>query len=224
MFKYAAAYYLWFWLTVDMELVRDINEHHFTTGSLDTLFKKYRVHRTFKGSGPERLNHCAAILNEPEKKPELQDDMIMAVQSLTRRVAKIYEKNCLSAVSKALWMRWQHPVIIYDGNALRGLKLFGFRESLTDYCSYYHKWIDFFNRTTTQAEVDAACAWLPTSHYARSIIDKKGATQDQIDGWVKTDWFRNRIVDIRLWIRGTAAGDAVSPADLARLLGPGEVT
>jgi len=222
-FRYAAAQYLWFWVKFDRCVVDDFERNGVTCETLDKLFREYKVSRTIPGRGRERLQPFVDMLNRQRNVPITNKNVAEVVHVASRRMVDHYRRTCLSAVSKAYWMMCRHPVAIYDSLARAGLAKDGLRAGEGDYTSYHRSWVDFFGRPETQRAVENACGWLPTSHYAQSLVDRKAATQQEINTWVRADWFHNRIVDQRLVIRGNPAGeDLVHPADEARLLGPGE--
>ena len=141
------------------------------------------------------------------------------VRDLFRKLTANYDgQQFLSAISKAAWVRWRQSIAIYDGRARLALRDLGFNAPDNDYPAYYHAWMQFFNNNDTQMGLNDACQWLPNSHYAQSVVERGGAARDDIDQWVKTDWFRNRIIDMRLFHHH----DQLHAADKARFLGPGE--
>lgn len=115
-------------------------------------------------------------------------------------------------------------MVIYDSYGLKGLRRSGYRIRDGDYRTYHARWMEFFVGEEIQDQIRDACDWLPNSHYAAALIDKGVSTGPEIAAWANEEWFRNRVLDQRLVIRGNPAGeDAVHPADHARLIGPGEV-
>lgn len=217
MFRYYAAYYLWWWLKIDRAFVEDFDQHGVTPQRLHDLLKKYLAIRTVSGEGIGRLQYFANALNQQHARMNQVNDAANLVHDLFVNLTAHYHRQFLSAISKAAWMRWRHPIAIYDRRARLALRDLGFNAD-DNYRTYHGAWMQFFNNDDTQNGLNDACQWLPNSHYAQSVVVRGGAAQADIDQWVNTDWFRNRIIDMRLFHHL----DQLHPADKARFLGPGE--
>jgi hypothetical protein len=198
----AAALYLWIWLTIDRFVVNDFEYHGATCETLSWLFGRYGVHRTIPGTGKDRLRKFADRLNRDRNRGPEQTEFGALVSNATSFLEKSVGKRPLSAVSKAYWMMFGHPIAIYDGLTTAGLRALGYKFHLGDYGSYHEAWTRFFNSPGTQTGIDKACKWLPHSKFAREMIGRNAADLKEIDGWTKAAWFRNRVADQALWLFG----------------------
>ena len=128
-------------------------------------------------------------------------------------------RNFVSAASKAAWMLLRHPVAIYDSLACGALRYLKHKFEDGDYEGYYRAWAQY--RSDKDASVEAASKWVASSDYASRLAAHGAATMHDIEAWVRSDWFKNRICDQRLTWLGDR--DALPLADLAALVGPNEL-
>ncbi|MGH7002618.1 MAG: hypothetical protein ACREIP_01595 [Alphaproteobacteria bacterium] len=229
MFRYCAAYYLWQWLTMDRAFVK-IFQQEVTEKALLDLLSKYEVIRTVPGKGAGRLKEFTKALNSKSAQAIQADEAANLVHDLFCCLRGRYGRQFLSAITKAAWMRWRHPIAIYDKRARRALvkqrKILmenEFKDPENNYNAYHKLWMAFYDRCDTQNGLNDASGWLSNSHYAQSVVERGGATQEEIAQWVNEDWFRNRIIDMLLFHLGDSDGRVgLHPAEAARFLGPNE--
>ena len=108
---------------------------------------------------------------------------------------RIYDKRFLSAITKAFWMMKGHPIVIYDSNARKGLRHFNLNPGDNDYRKYFNSWVEFFDRRETQDGLTDAVEWL---------LKTKKIKDENLRDFVKSDDFRNRVTDMRLFYAGAA--------------------
>jgi hypothetical protein len=82
----------------------------------------------------------------------------------------------------------------------RGLKLG------STYKSYCEAWFKYSDSDTVKKLVSDTCIWLPKSHYWRNLVSLGVVTDPALKRWMGEAWFRDRIVDVRLWNLGNPAG------------------
>jgi phage terminase small subunit len=109
-------------------------------------------------------------------------------------------KTFLSALTKAFWMMKRHPVVIYDSNARRGLRRYGFPSGENNYSIYFDSWFKFFDSAETKRNLDDAVTWLAKkSPYAQDVLKRKSISLKELHELTGSDWFRNRVADMHLF-------------------------
>jgi hypothetical protein len=103
----------------------------------------------------------------------------------------------LSAASKLLWLKYQHPYIIYDSRAVVGLKTINSEFLDKDYTEFSRVWHTEYNKI--KKDIVTAANKLPSLHMYFS--DFYG-TPKSIKELVSKEWFLERIFDIYLWELG----------------------
>lgn len=132
------------------------------------------------------------MLNRYRKTKVSRKNVPIIIENELRNMRKAYGgKTFLSALTKAFWMMKRHPVVIYDSNARKGLWRYGLLPGYKDYSVYFDSWFKFFERDETRRGLDDALAWL-----AKNSV-KKISLQE-----LNSDWFRNRVTDMRLFYVG----------------------
>ena len=220
--RFSAAHYLHQWLTLDKPLF-DAAQDGFSLGLIDRICRKYGLSRNFEGKKKKGIECFEKIKSEVEKVSEKnhndRKDLAKAVADAFLNLTK--GQGGLSALSKILWMRMRDPVVIYDGNARTGLELLGRRRGDSNYSVFCESWDDAFDHQ--KDGVSEACKWVRTSQYARSLVEKRLASETELRSYCTARWFEERVFDIRLWLKGSKDGqDSIEPATVCRLLGAGE--
>jgi hypothetical protein len=139
-----------------------------TSSNVDELCRKYGVARTFDGISIARYQAFADALNRhvrtifrrsasAERTLLTRDDVPLRVEAELTALFRAYGQDPLSALTKGLWMMKQHPVVIYDSTAKKGMKLAGLNPGCR-YQSYYDAWFESFERPETQNALDDAVA------------------------------------------------------------------
>lgn len=214
MFNFCAVHYLHQWLTLDRPCFEDAQKNKMTLDQLSNYLYRYGALRTIPGNGPDRLEiFWQHIIKLNLTKSSTAETIHRCHQELSNQ----YNKKILSVISKSAWMKHRHPVVLYDSKAYTSLRRLRYDFRKNDYKGYYRAWMDFFHRDEIQSELNDACAFVPTSCFAQRLIAHGVAKREEIREWSKSDWFRNRVVDMRLW--HMADNDKVKEIDLARLLG-----
>jgi hypothetical protein len=116
--------------------------------------------------------------------------MVKEVTSLADKFANRFKKN-LSAASKLLWLRHRHPFIIYDGRAIKALKLTANGLKYEEYCDCWRRQY----QENIQA-IKEASLWLAT---IRSFLPVYCKAETNFPGLVGSPWFKERIFDTYLW-------------------------
>ena len=100
----------------------------------------------------------------------------------------------LSFTTKFLWLKFKHPVIIYDSQARKAVGL----NSTDDLAIYYKNWYASFNEN--KALIVQACSKLADQHLYS--VDQLIGTQEYIQSISSQLWFHERVHDIYLWNKG----------------------
>ena len=137
------------------------------------------------------------MLNRYRNTDLTRENMPGFIEDRVKEMEKHYGKRFLSAITKAFWMVKQHPIIIYDSNACKGLRRFNLPPGSGDYSRYVESWLQFSRRPGVSQQLSAALAWLPESRASRSLA-RRSITPDQVRAWAAEPWFRDRVLDILL--------------------------
>jgi hypothetical protein len=215
-YRYAAATYLHIWLTFDRRVHDAFHATGPTEEALRTLLTRYFAMRTLRGVKEVGLAPFVAALRQSVAGQV--NDVVALVRTVNDAISPTYKnRNCISAVSKALWMMRRHPVAIYDSLSRDGLRKFGEAFNDGDYAQFHAAWCNYFNRQHAPDHIASACDWLVHSAFATNLGIHAVATRSELEQWTREPWFRNRVCDFRLMQAGSAPGHE---ADLALYLGP----
>ncbi|PYX06411.1 MAG: hypothetical protein DMG85_13370, partial [Acidobacteria bacterium] len=77
----------------------------------------------------------------------------------------------------------------------KGLRYFNLNPGDNDYRTYFNSWFTFFDRRETQDGLTDAVEWL---------LKTKKIKDENLRDFVKSDDFRNRVTDMRLFYAGAA--------------------
>ena len=163
---------------------------------------KYGVARTVPGHGPGKYERFAEMLNRHRDTVMTKQNTAEIVEGSLADMQVAYGKGFLSAITKALWMMKQHPVVIYDSNARAGLRKLRPAREYKDYRSYFDAWFRFFDEPDTQSGLDDGLSWLPHSPAAKALVRSSKADSQEIQRLAESALFRNRVTDIRLFYAG----------------------
>jgi hypothetical protein len=186
----------------DWKFVRQFQKD-VTCEGLARLCVCYTVARTIPGKDPthEKYRAFANILNRDRNIYLTLENMPGFIEGRVKELEKHYGKRFLSAITKAFWMVKQHPVIIYDSNARKGLRRVGLSPGSGDYSRYVASWLEFYRRPKVSQQLSAALEWLPKSQASRSLREQ-GITSGQVRALGVKPWFRDRVTDIYLFSVG----------------------
>jgi hypothetical protein len=207
---FAESYLEEMWCTQDRQLVREFSAREVTCEMLHDLCCRYGVARTIPG-------HIEEIGLEGKYKPFVDmlnkhRETVMTRESvpeiIDKEVANMREKykgrSLWSAISKAFWMMKQHPVVIYDNFAWKGLQKLGLKPGYKTYREYFDAWFTLFERRETKEALDDACSWLIKSPIALSLLAAGKLTASEFESIAGSKWFRNRVTDMWLCQKGGA--------------------
>jgi hypothetical protein len=110
--------------------------------------------------------------------------------------------RALSFSTKALWLRFRSPIIIYDSRS---------REALccAQNCgleAFSHEWQKAYLKA--RAAIGTACRQLPT--VAKFSVSGNHVTRKAIADLISQEWFKERVFDSWLW----HTGDDATPVNL----------
>jgi len=197
-FRSCAEYYLDQWYTLDRDLVAGFSNRPVTCKVLADMAspRKYKVARTISGHGVAKYQPLADLLNAHRATSMTRDNVPTVMEHAVSQMAKFYSRQFVSALSKAFWMMKGHPVVIYDSQAREGLRHHGLPAGDGDYRVYFKSWYTVFDDPKTQQGLDDAVEWLLTSGNAKRLIAKYATTLHEVERLVRSDSFRNRVLDI----------------------------
>jgi hypothetical protein len=204
---------------LDKRFVKEF-ESIITFEKLANLFGKYSLSRNFVngvcGYGSARFQRFADMLNRYRDKEITKEEFPNIVEKELKNMCGAYNFEPLSAITKSFWMMKQHPIVIYDSYAWKGLQRRAERLGRRDlepggsYRSYYTVWFNFFEDSETKDGLKEALEWLPDSPAAKKIVEKaKLVTEERGQAVIKEikelaakDLMRNRVLDMRLLYEG----------------------
>jgi hypothetical protein len=196
------------WCPQDRQLVRDLSSRKVTCEMLHDLCCQYGVARTIPGHIEEiglegkyrpfvdMLNKYRTTVMTRASVPRVIDEEVVNMRE------KYKGRSLWSAISKAFWMMKQHPVVIYDNFAWRGLQSLRLAPGYKTYREYFDAWFKFFEKRETQAALDRTCSSLFDSPVVRSLVTAGKLSAGELERIAESIWFRNRITDMCLWQEG----------------------
>ena len=174
------------------------------TKLIQEFFTKYAIIRNFPGKGHERFRSIADLVLKYRGQPLQASDVADVVGEFSRLLHR--SRNLISAASKTAWMVFQHPVIIFDSLSSEGLAregLWSSKQSSMDpikYREFCEAWSAY--RANCKSYLDDIRSWLPTVG-VDSLGDKDfPPSSNSILALVEKPWFLDRVIDMRLWLRG----------------------
>lgn len=194
-----AEYYLRDLYPLDRDFVRQFSGRQVTCEMLRELASRdnYGVARSIPGRIEElgvegKYRPFANMLNKYQTATMTRETVPDIIDREVENMREPYKGNHLwSAISKAFWMMKQHPVVIYDSYADKGLRIEGLRPGDTTYRQYFEAWFQFFERDDTVNALNETVSWAKVS-YSSEVHS------------IPQSWLRNRFADIWLAVRGGA--------------------
>ncbi|MGH7928213.1 MAG: hypothetical protein ACREQV_10485, partial [Candidatus Binatia bacterium] len=158
----------------------------------------FRVVRNLRRSSEEKLGvprfePLRQCLDAITREDVSNERFVATTIALARMIASQYGgKNYISLASKLLWMRFRHPVVIYDSRVQTALCT-----PVGDYHAYVKSWHECY--TVKETAIRSACesltGSLPTLKCGTTI------TEDQVRQIADQEWFRRRVMDMFIWMR-----------------------
>lgn len=148
------------------------------------------------GKGVERYEQFAEMLNRHRNQEFTRQNVPDIIERELGNMRKKYKRSFLSAITKAFWMMKRHPVVIYDSNVRKGLRHYNLPPGDSNYRVYFDSWFEFFETDDTKHGLDDALDWLRKSSNAAK---KHKLSSDEFEELAGSEWFRNRVVDMRLF-------------------------
>ena len=102
-------------------------------------------------------------------------------------------RSVLSLTTKFLWLKLKSPILIYDSQARKALKV-----TEEDYSSYSSRWLEEFDKH--RPRIESISAKLP--HLHKYVVDQRNGTPEYISTICNTRWFHERVFDNYLWQTG----------------------
>jgi hypothetical protein len=191
--KYSALTYLNQWLANDRRFYDGLRSAN-RSQRLETLAKAvafYRVSRNLpkKHDKVERYARLLGIIDGLEVGRLSFEEGLHLAGRIETRISKAYGgKRMTSLTTKVLWLRYRHPIIIYDRQARKALRA---KEDLRHFSELWLR--EFEDR---ESEIDSACEDLP--NVSEYCVDSK-ISPAQIKALSSQRWFRERVLDVYLW-------------------------
>ncbi len=200
-FEYCALYYLNWWLTRDRTYIKALtgDDPLVKADALVEAAAQYRVARNLPLAydvhiGVPRLKPILVAVTQARREDFEGDRLVPSILKVRDHIANQYGgHDALSLTTKFLWLQFQTPIIIYDGNARRALET-----ADGDLGAYCLAWRTEYERR--KKEILAACDALPAVR--QFCVDPAEATPNYISETASTQWFQERVLDIHLWHRG----------------------
>lgn len=143
--------------------------------------------------GLKRYEPILRILNKVTME-QVIDDPVKTILKIENKISRKYgNRRVLSLTTKFLWLKFQHPVLIYDDQARNAL---GSKKG--DLVCFYKYWRKEFE--TNKETIEDACLRLPKLYLYS--VDQNMGTKRYINKLVSKLWFWERVFDIYLWNKG----------------------
>jgi len=201
-FYYAAHTYVDNWVVCDREARKVLGFSRVTPPEpeqarehLIVVAKIYGIARNFRlelEGDKARLSPVWTALQEIEIRPISEPDAIDCVNNLVNALKPTYGRELLSAASKILWMRFGHPIIIYDSLTWKWMCQNGGCPTIRNYGDFYKAWRTNFDNH--QNDVVAACEVLKRVK-ARKFLCPIDVTDEEFEDAVSSPWFAERVFD-----------------------------
>ncbi len=200
-FEYCSLHYLNWWLSHDMGYCQalDKGDEVEKFAALKQVATHYSIARNLPtafdvNKGFTRYEPILKIIDSPNLALFKSGDLVKEIIDTSKLISNEYGgDNKLSLTTKFLWMKFKHPILIYDQRARNFLNT-----SDGDLDGYYKKWHAEFE--AHQKEIVAACSKLPSLH--KYAVDQEIGTKEYIDQISSKPWFHERVFDTYLWHRG----------------------
>jgi hypothetical protein len=195
-FHYAACTYLNEYVVTDEPCIESLQSTALTDDevceALSKMATDYGISRNF--SDVERLEwrrYRPVLQVLRTASPPAEDDGVDCVLLFEMELKRITGKDLLSAASKMLWMRFKHPIVIYDSLTW---KYFVGRGVLNDtkssYGQFCSEWRAEFDRKLP--EIQQACRELIPFRRFTLAKDMDATKLEEITGSL---WFHERVFD-----------------------------
>lgn len=189
-----------FWWPQDRHLVHEL-AGAVTCEMMDKLCVFYKIHTSIRGIGVDRFKPLADAVNRHHDTTMTRENTAAIIEEELTSLSKVYGREPLSALTRALWMKKQHPIAVCDRFAQKGLTQVGL-SGHRSYLAFYTAWFKFFERPETQSELDEALACLPESSYAQTLVQSEETDAAALKKLAESLMFRNRVTDRYLTFRG----------------------
>jgi hypothetical protein len=143
-----------------------------------------------EAAGTPRFEPVRECLYAVVRRPS-GSDFVAVTDAIARAIAARYGgSSFLSLASKLLWIRFRHPIVIYDSLVRKEL---GTRAG--DYAAYVDAWQRRY--AVLEPQIVRVCERLATdtARSARTSPARRRHVAEE-------EWFRRRVLDIHLWLIG----------------------
>lgn len=207
-FEFCALSYLERWMCIEQPMHNAllVGNQEEKLSALESAIKYFIIFRSLQtqydlGKGLSRFAPILEIIEEIEI--HYSSSLYVDFVELTRaRISQAYGGiDSLSAASKLLWLRFRHPIIIYDRNVRSALNI-----DSRDYESITISWLSEYRKY--QSDIQAVCN--NVDRYRRFIKCGPTITKHQISDICNNEWFRHRVFDRYLWHFGAEMNSMAS--------------
>ncbi len=197
-FEYCSLHYLNWWLSHDMICCQafDKGDKAEKLNALKEVAAHYSIARNLPtefdlDKGFARYEPILNIIDALPSNTFESHDIVAKITEIEGQISKVYggDKK-LSLTTKFLWMKFKHPVVIYDAMVRTALDT-----NDGDLEVYYEKWREQF--AVHKKEIVAACAQLASVH--QYAANQEIGTKEYIDQISSEQWFHERVLDTYLW-------------------------
>lgn len=146
-----AEHYLEQWWGQDRRFVEEFSDGEVTCETLRRFFYWYGVARTIPGNveklgAEKKYKSFADMLNNYRDSAITRENVPEIIDVEVVKMGTAYGRYPWSATSKAFWMMKQHPVVIYDNYAWRGLQKLRLAPGYKTYRQYFNSWFRFLKQ------------------------------------------------------------------------------
>jgi hypothetical protein len=205
-FHYFALHYLNLWISQDRDCCKAM-EGSDRQRKLQLLSKAavaYKIARNLHTRHDverrlPRLSPVLDIIDHLDRRAFRGSKLVPAVEKIRAKISDRYGgRGLLSATTKFLWLKLQSPIIIYDSQARRALRVDP--DDLEGYCIEWRRRYE-----QHAAQIADACLALPRA--SRFTKNPKMTSPEYIANTARHTWFRERVFDVYLWHVGAKNKD-----------------
>lgn len=199
--QYCAIHYANQWFGTDKEYCKVLASGS-RTQQRDALKKAgafYRVARNFQTKfdeerGDQRFDRLIDMLARVQRQPFI-NDTAGRVQAFADRLSQHYGGyEVTSGASKFLWLKLKSPIVIYDANVRKGLRL----KANCEYAAYLERWKSEYDNLS--GRIDRACRELV--NVRGYVYNSNVLSEQKFRMLTEKRWFKERVLDMFLWFRG----------------------
>jgi len=202
--EYCSLQYMNLWIKNDALCVKALSEpdENEKLLALKKAAKFYSVARNLplKYEEEKKLKRYEPVMRILDKVStrEIQKNTVEYIHQIEREISEAYgNRGVLSLTTKFLWLKEKSPVIIYDSQVKKALKV----KKVDTLEAFYNEWHNEFEKQKNN--IKEACSNLASLHkYVHT--ENNQIYKGEIEKLTAQTWFHWRVFDTYLWNKGNS--------------------